>query len=164
MATTLDTDPVQYEIFPQRMLNPSSAQELLNRLEQIKGVTRVLVQGPRLPLTVPYGPGKGAPVDHTAREIIRVGDQVMELQVKVGRIRLEAENDVMEEIRALCEELFTFPFELKEGLFLRRKATVTDYAKYGPDEQVEDKSIYGMTDPSMTPTSRICESCVDTRE
>ena len=164
MVTTTDSDPVQYEIFPQRMLDPASAQELLNRLEQIEGVIRVLVQGPRLPLTVPYGPGKGAPVDHTDREIIRVGDQVMELQVKVGRIRLEAENDVMEEVRALCEELFPFPFELKEGLFLRRKATVTDYAKYGPDENVEDKSIYGMTDPSMTPTSKICESCVDTRE
>ena len=164
MVTILDTDPVQYEIFPQRMLDPASAQELLNRLEQIGGVTRVLVQGPRLPLTVPYGPGKGAPVDHTAREIIRVGDQVMELQVKVGRIRLESEHDVMEEVRALCEELFPFPFELKEGLFLRRKATVTDYAKYGPDENVEDKRIYGMTDPSMTPTSKICESCVDTRE
>ncbi len=164
MVTTTDSDPVQYEIFPQRMLDPSSAQELLNRLEQIKGVTRVLVQGPRLPLTVPYGPGKGAPVDHPDREVIRVGDQVMELQVKVGRIRLESENDVMEEIRALCEELFPFPFELKEGLFLRRKATVTDYAKYGPDETVEDKSIYGMTDPNMTPTAKICESCVDTRE
>jgi len=164
MVTTTDTDPVQYEIFPQRMLDPSSAQELLNRLEQIEGVTRVLVQGPRLPLTVPYGPGKGAPVDHTDRGVIRVGDQVMELQVKVGRIRLEAEHDVMEEIKALCEELFSFPFELKEGLFLRRKATVTDYAKYGPDELVEDKRIYGMTDPSMTPTSKICESCVDTRE
>jgi methyl-coenzyme M reductase subunit D len=164
MVTILDTDPVQYEIFPQRMLNPASAQELLNRLEQIKGVTRVLIHGPRLPLTVPYGPGKGAPVDHQSREIIRVGDQVMELQVKVGRIRLEAENDVMDEIRAICEELFPFPFELKEGLFLRRKATVTDYAKYGPDETVEDKSIYGMTDPNMTPSSKICESCVDTRE
>ncbi|NOQ33554.1 MAG: methyl-coenzyme M reductase operon protein D [Methanosarcinales archaeon] len=164
MVTTTDSDPVQYEIFPQRMLDPASAQELLNRLEQIGGVIRVLVQGPRLPLTVPYGPGKGAPVDHTDREIIRVGDQVMELQVKVGRIRLEAENDVMEEVRALCEELFPFPFELKEGLFLRRKATVTDYAKYGPDENVEDKRIYGMTDPSMTPTSKICESCTDTRE
>jgi methyl-coenzyme M reductase subunit D len=156
MVTILDSDPVQYEIFPQRMLDPSSAQELLNRLEQIKGVTRVLVQGPRLPLTVPYGPGKGAPVDHPDREVIRVGDQVMELQVKVGRIRLE--------IRALCEELFPFPFELKEGLFLRRKATVTDYAKYGPDETIEDKSIYGMTDPNMTPTAKICESCADTRE
>ncbi len=164
MVTILDTDPVQYEIFPQRMLNPASAQELLNRLEQIKGVTRVLIQGPKLPLTVPYGPGKGAPVDHTAREIIRVGDQVMELQVKVGRIRLEAENDVMDEIRAICEELFPFPFELKEGLFLRRKATVTDYAKYGPDELVEDKEIYGMTDPNMSPSSKICASCADTRE
>lgn len=164
MVTILNSDPVQYEIFPQRMLNPASAQELLNRLEQIKGVTRVLVQGPKLPLTVPYGPGKGAPVDHTAREIIRVGDQVMELQVKVGRIRLEAENDVMDEIRAICEELFPFPFELKEGLFLRRKATVTDYAKYGPDELVEDKEIYGMTDPNMSPSSKICASCADTRE
>ena len=89
---------------------------------------------------------------------------MMELQVKVGRIRLESEYDVMEDIRALCEELFPFPFELKEGLFLRRKATVTDYAKYGPDETVEDKSIYGMTDPNMSPSSKVCASCADTRE
>ncbi|MEA1945037.1 MAG: methyl-coenzyme M reductase operon protein D [Euryarchaeota archaeon] len=162
MVTTSNSDPVQYEIFPRRMLNPATAQDLLNRLEQIEGVTRVLVQGPRLPLTIPYGPGRGAPVDHPDREIVRVGDQVMELQVKVGRIRLESENDVMEEIRALCEELLPFPFELKEGLFLRRKATVTDYAKYGPDEDVEDKSIYGMTDPNMKPSA--CITCGPDRE
>ena len=82
----------------------------------------------------------------------------MELQVKVGRIRLEAENDVMEEIRALCEELLPFPFELKEGLFLRRKATTSDYAKYGPDELVEDKDVYGMVDPSQ-PASDVCHTC-----
>jgi len=80
---------------------------------------------------------------------------VMELHVKVGRIRLESEEDVMEEIREICEEVLPFPFELKEGLFLRRKATVTDYAKYGPDELVEDKRIYGMSDPNMKPTASI---------
>ena len=150
--------PLQYEIFPQRMLNPARAQELLNRLEKIKGITRVLIQGPKLPLMVPYGPGKGAPVDHSDREIIQVTDQVMELQVKVGRIRLESERDVMEEIRTLCEDVFPFPFELKEGIFLRRKATVSDYVKYGPDELVEDKSIYGMTDQSQS-ASDICHTC-----
>ena len=155
MVTTQESDPVQYEIFPQRMLNPATAQELLNRLEQIGGIIRVLVQGPRLPLTVPYGPGKGVPVDHPDREIVRVGDKVMELHVKVGRIRLESEEDVMEEIREICEEVLPFPFELTEGLFLRRKATVTDYAKYGPDELVEDKRIYGMSDPNMKPTASI---------
>ncbi len=160
MVTTSNSDPdlVQYEIFPQRMLDPARAQELLNRLEKIEGVTRVLIQGPKLPLTIPYGPGRGAPVDHSDREIIRVSDQVVELQIKVGRIRLESEHDVMEEIRTLCEELFPFPFELKEGIFLRRKATVSDYVKYGPDELVEDKGIYGMTDQSQ-PASGICHTC-----
>lgn len=164
MVTILDTDPVQYEIFPQRMLTPATAQELLSKLEEIEGITRVLIQGPRLPLTVPYGPGKGVPVEQPGRKIVQMSGQVMELEVKVGRIRLEAENDVMEEIRTICTEILPFPFELKEGLFLRRKATVTDYAKYGPDETVEDKDIYGMTDPNMTPSSKICESCVDARE
>lgn len=158
MVATSNSDPLQYEIFPRRMLTPARAQELLNRLEKIEGVTRVLIQGPKLPLTVPYGPGRGAPVDHSDREIIRVSDQAIELQVKVGRIRLESEHDVMEEIRTLCEELFPFPFELKEGIFLRRKATVSDYVKYGPDELVEDKSIYGMTDQSQ-PASSICHTC-----
>lgn len=150
MVTISDSILVQYEIFPERMLSPATAQRLLSELEDIEGITRLLVHGPRVPATVPSGPAMGIEVDHSDREIVRVSDQAMELEVEVGRIRLEAMTDVEKEIRAACERVLPFSFELREGLFLRTKPTLTDYAKHGPDETVKDKRVYGMDDPNFT--------------
>jgi methyl-coenzyme M reductase subunit D len=38
----------QVEIFPQRTLNVETAQKLLDELNQIEGITRMVVYGPRL--------------------------------------------------------------------------------------------------------------------
>jgi len=51
----------------------------------------VILNGPRLPATVPYGPAKGTPNPHEMRREIRVGAQEFELQVHVGTILLELE-------------------------------------------------------------------------
>ena len=40
--------------------------------------------------------------------------------------------------------MLPFPFEFREGHFFRRKPTVTDYAKLGPDA---DTRLLGMVDP-----------------
>ena len=63
----------------------------------------------------------------------------------MGRIRVELSNaEAKEKIREICEKLFPFPFEFREGHFLRKKPTVTDYAKLGPEV---DPRLLGMVDP-----------------
>lgn len=46
---TDDNGVTQVEIFPQRTLNVETAQKLLDELNEIPGITRMVVYGPRLP-------------------------------------------------------------------------------------------------------------------
>jgi methyl-coenzyme M reductase subunit D len=136
---------IQIEIFPIRILSPETAQKLISELYQVDGIIRVMVQGQRLPEKVGYGPGTGEKVEHPLRKPIQIGDQVIELKISVGRIRLELSNaEVKEKVRAVCEKVLPFSFEFREGHFFRRKPTVTDYAKLGPEA---DSRLLGMVDP-----------------
>ncbi len=155
--------PIQVEIFPQKVLMPNTAEQLLNGIDKVPGVIRMLIQGPSLPRQVSCGPGTGAPVDHPDRRIINVSGQAFELNVRVGRIQVEIEDrSVKENIRKVAEENLPFPFEFREGFFIRRKATLVDYAKYGfkskEDESVnlEDTRLLGLVDPKADPKDRIC--------
>lgn len=133
-------------IFPLRMLYPETAERLLNAIISIPGIRRMMVNGPRLPATVPYGPARGDPNPHRSRRTIHVGDADVELQVQVGRVVLEVEDlSVIEEVRKVCDKIFTkFPYSVQEGEFMKRKATLVDYARFGSDV---DESIVGLTDP-----------------
>lgn len=136
---------IQIEIFPSRILSPETAQKLIAELYQVDGILRVMVQGPRLPEKVSAGPGTGEKVEHPLRKPIQIGDQIIELKISVGRIRLEVSNaEVKEKVRAICEKVLPFSFEFREGHFLRKKPTVTDYAKLGPEA---DPRLLGMVDP-----------------
>jgi methyl-coenzyme M reductase subunit D len=138
-------DSIQIEIFPSRILSPETAQKLMAEIYKVDGVIRVMVQGNRLPEKVSAGPGTGEKVEHPLRKPIQIGDQVIELKICVGRIRVELSNaEAKEQIRELCEKLLPFPFEFREGHFLRKKPTVTDYAKLGPEA---DPRLLGMVDP-----------------
>ncbi|MGB9929446.1 MAG: methyl-coenzyme M reductase operon protein D [Methanosarcina sp.] len=138
-------DSIQIEIFPSRILSPETAQKLMVELYKVDGIIRVMVQGPTLPEKVSYGPGTGEKVEHPLRKPIQIGDQVIELKISVGRIRLELENvEAKEKVREVCERLLPFSFEFREGYFFRRKPTVTDYAKLGPEA---DPRLLGMVDP-----------------
>ena len=138
-------DFIQIEIFPSRILSPETAQKLISEIYKVDGVIRVMVQGNRLPDRVCAGPGTGERVEHPLRKPIQIGDQVVELKICVGRIRVELSNaEAKEQIREICEKLFPFPFEFREGHFLRRKPTVTDYAKLGPGA---DPRFLVMVDP-----------------
>ncbi|NOR16975.1 methyl-coenzyme M reductase operon protein D [candidate division WOR-3 bacterium] len=155
--------PIQVEIFPQKMLMPDTAEQLLNGIDKVPGVIRILIQGPSLPIQVTWGPGTGAPVNHPDRRIINVSGHAFELNIRVGRIQVEIEDrSVKENIRKVAEENLPFPFEFKEGFFIRRKATLVDYAKYGfkskEDESInlEDKRLLGLVDPKADPKERIC--------
>ena len=138
-------DSIQIEIFPSRILSPETAQNLMAEIYRVNGVIRVMVQGNRLPDKVSAGPGTGEKVEHPLRKPIQIGDQVIELKICVGRIRVELSNaEGKEKVREVCEKMLPFPFEFREGHFFRRKLTVTDYAKLGPDA---DTRLLGMVDP-----------------
>ena len=138
-------DSIQIEIFPSRILSPETAQKLMAEIYRVNGVIRVMVQGNRLPDKVSAGPGTGEKVEHPLRKPIQIGDQVIELKICVGRIRVELSNaEGKEKVREVCEKMLPFPFEFREGHFFRRKPTVTDYAKLGPDA---DPRMLGMVDP-----------------
>lgn len=128
------------------MLNPDSAEQLLNILVRVKGIRRMMINGPNLPVTVPYGPARGEPNPHSHRRAIHVGDTDVELRVQVGLVTLEVEDKtVINEVRNVCDEFFTkFPYQLQEGMFMKTKPSLVDYAKYGPDA---DESVIGLVDP-----------------
>lgn len=155
--------PIQVEIFPQQMLMPDTAEQLLNGIDKVPGVIRILIQGLSLPRQVTWGPGTGTPVNHPDRRIINVSGQAFELNIRVGRIQVEIEDrSVKDKIRKVAEDNLPFPFEFREGFFIRRKATLVDYAKYGfkskEDESInlDDERLLGLVDPKADPKDRIC--------
>jgi methyl-coenzyme M reductase subunit D len=155
--------PIQVEIFPQQMLMPDTAEQLLNGIDKVPGVIRILIQGLSLLRQVIWGPGTGTPVNHPDRRVINVSGQAFELNIRVGRIQVEIEDrSVKDKIRKVAEDNLPFPFEFREGFFIRRKATLVDYAKYGfkskEDESInlDDERLLGLVDPKADPKDRIC--------
>ncbi|HOT06018.1 MAG: Methyl-coenzyme M reductase II operon protein D [Methanosaeta sp. PtaB.Bin039] len=146
MVTKSDTEPVQVEIFPSRFLTPETAQRLLNEIYSGGGIVRIMIQGPNLPKTITYGPGKGTPIDENRDLLIELGGQAFELRVKVGRIRLELEGEEhLKGVQEACERALPFSFRIKRGRFFRDFSTITDYAKYG--RNIEDRRLLGLVDP-----------------
>ena len=145
MVTLSDTESIQVEIVPSRYLMPATAQKLLNEVYGNGGIVRIMIQGPNLPRSVPYGPGRGAPIDENRDLLIEVGGQIIELTVKVGRIRLELESEkYFNGLKAACERALPFSFQIRKGKFFHTRQTITDYAKFG---NVEDKRLLGLIDP-----------------
>jgi len=145
---------IQVKIFPKRLLQPKTAEKLLNEIDKVKGVIRMLISGKNLPRKVTCGPGTGTDVNHPNMEIIHVGDCAFELHVMVGEVIVEVEDEnVKEDLKKACERALPFSFELKQGHFIKKKATLTDYGKYGfkskTDESInlEDERILGLLDP-----------------
>lgn len=148
------TKRLQLEIVPQRLLRPETAQVLLNEILDLEGVVRLFIHGPRLPGTVPYGPAKGTSLVHDSRRLIKIEGNTVELMVSVGSIRLEVTDaDVKEQVHEICEKLFPFPFEFREGNFMLRRQTVTGYARFGPDQ---DPLMVGITDPKGKLKNQVC--------
>ena len=137
----------QCRIVPERFLNPETTERLLNKLCDVPGIRRVVLNGPRLPATVTYGPAKGMANPHIMRQKIHVGDEELELQVHVGTVVLELENrEIIPALQAACEPVFTnFTFRIQEGRYMKTEPSLVDYCKYGPDA---DRDILGMADPS----------------
>jgi methyl-coenzyme M reductase subunit D len=143
--TDTETYP-QIRIVPERLLYPATVEHLLNGICGTGKIRRMVLNGPRLPAEVPYGPAKGMPNPHEGRKVIKVVDAEVLLQVQVGVIILELQNEeAIAEIRDVCDRVFTgFSYQIQKGRFMKSAMTVADYAKYGPDME---KDLLGMSDP-----------------
>jgi methyl-coenzyme M reductase subunit D len=155
--------PKHIRIFPNRLLQPDTAEKLLNELDQVKGVIRMLISGKNLPRKVICGPGTGSVVNHPDRRIIHVSGCAFELHVIVGEVLVEVEDEsAVEELKKACERALPFPFEFKRGYFIKRKPTLTDYGKYGfksrTDETInlEDERLLGLIDPHAKVETNLC--------
>jgi methyl-coenzyme M reductase subunit D len=137
----------QCRIVTERLLNPETTEHLLNKLIEVPGIRRMVLNGPRLPVTVTYGPAKGLANPHSMRKAIHVGDQDLDLQVHVGTIVLELENrEIIPALHAAIEPVFTnFTFRIQEGRYMKTEPSLVDYCKYGPNA---DKDILGLADPN----------------
>jgi methyl-coenzyme M reductase subunit D len=146
MVTSTDTESIQLEIVPSRYLLPATAQRLLKEIYENGGLIRIMIHGPNLPKSVPYGPGRGTPIEENRDLLIELGGQAFELTVKVGRIRLEIESEkYVTGLKEACERALPFSFIMRRGKFFHDKLTVSDYAKFGSN--VEDPRILGLIDP-----------------
>lgn len=161
-AATVE-NPIQIRVFPQRLLKPATAEKVLNEIDRVEGVIRMLINGKNLPRKVLSGPGTGADVNHPDRIIIHVGDCALELHIMVGEIVVEVEDEgAVENVRKACEKVLPFSFELKRGHFIKRRPTLTDYGKYGfrskTDESIniEDNRMLGLIDPHAKAEGNIC--------
>lgn len=144
---------MQIEVFPQRLLNIDTAQKLLNELNATNGITRMVVYGPCLPRDDPDDLLEGK-YGVSEKKYLNIMGEMVELGVQVGRVWIEIEDmGAIERIREACDKTLPFPFELNEGLYLRRKKTVSDYARRGPD--VDDLSL-GMFDPKVKREPACC--------
>lgn len=162
-VTDKSVKSIQIKVFPERLLQPKTAEKLLNEIDQVKGVIRMLINGKNLPRKVTCGPGTGTDVNHPNMEIIHVGDCAFELHVMVGEVVVEVEDEcAREELKKACERALPFSFEFKQGFFIKKKATLTDYGKYGfkskADESVnlDDERILGLTDPHAKLETNLC--------
>jgi len=137
----------QCRIIPGRFLNPETTERLLNQVVSVPGILRMVLNGPRLPATIPYGPAKGLDNPHPMRKTIKVGDQELELQVHVGTVLLELESrDVIPALQTAIEPVFTdLTFRIQEGRFMKTEPSLVDYCKYGPNA---DKTMLGLADPN----------------
>jgi methyl-coenzyme M reductase subunit D len=162
-TASVTNKPIQIKVFPSRLLQPQTAEKLLNEIDQVKGVTRMLIGGKNLPRKVTCGPGTGSDVNHPNMEVIHVGDVAFELHVMVGDVIVEIEDESSkEELRKACERALPFSFEFKQGFFIKTQATLVDYGKYGfkskTDESInlEDERMLGMMDPHAKAENSLC--------
>ncbi|HTX61888.1 MAG TPA: methyl-coenzyme M reductase operon protein D [Methanobacterium sp.] len=133
------------EIFPHRLLSSETTERLLNDLEMVEGIKRIVIQGQRLP----------SEDINTERKKITVKGEEIDLQVQTGRVLMEIEDEeIVDEIRSICEKNLPFGFNIHVGTFIRKQKTVTDGIKYGDSlEEISDE-IVGLTDQNAQLSER----------
>ena len=135
------------EIFPHRLLNVETTENLLIDLEKVNAVNRMVLHGRRLS---PEETGK-----ENSRFITIKGEKI-DLHVKTGRVLIELDEEKVDdpdqlssEIREICTNNLPFGFNLTEGTFIRKEKTVTDALKYGKNLKDLPKEMVGLTDQNV---------------
>jgi methyl-coenzyme M reductase subunit D len=125
------------EIFPHRLLSTDTTERLLNDLEMVEGINRIVIQGQRLP----------SEEINPERRIIKIKGEEIDLQVKTGRVLMDIEDEeIIDEIRSICENNLPFGFNVHVGTFIRKQKTVSDGLKYGDTLDEISDEIVGLTD------------------
>jgi methyl-coenzyme M reductase subunit D len=138
------------EIFPHRLLSADTTEGLLNNLEGIEGIKRIVIQGQRLP---------PKDVNQEQRTITLKGEEI-DLQIQTGRILMDIEDEgiidesIIEDIKSICEDHLPFGFNIHVGTFIRKQKTVTDNLKYGKALNKISKDIVGLTDQNAQLSER----------
>ena len=138
------------EIFPHRLLSADTTEGLLNNLEGIEGIKRIVIQGQRLP---------PKDVNQEQRTITLKGEEI-DLQIQTGRILMDIEDEgiidesIIEDIRSICEDHLPFGFNIHVGTFIRKQKTVTDNLKYGKALNKISKDMVGLTDQNAQLSER----------
>jgi methyl-coenzyme M reductase subunit D len=138
------------EIFPHRLLSADTTEGLLNDLEGIEGIKRIVIQGQRLP---------PKDVNQEQRTITLKGEEI-DLQIQTGRILMDIEDEgiidesIIEDIKSICEDHLPFGFNIHVGTFIRKQKTVTDNLKYGKALNKISKDIVGLTDQNAQLSER----------
>ena len=128
------------EIFPHRLLNADTTERLLNDLEDIEAIKRMVVHGPKLP---------PEEVGHPDRKTIKVKDEEVDLLVKTGRILIEIEKEeAIDDIKKICKSRLPFGFNVHLGTFIKKEKTVTDHLKFREELEKIPQEMIGLTDPS----------------
>ena len=133
------------EIFPHRLLSADTTEKLLNDLEELDGVKRMVIQGQRLP----------EDENNPDRRVITILGEEVDLQVKTGRVLMEIEREgVIDDVKDICEDILPFGYNIHVGTFIRKQKTVTDDIKYG--EYVKDlpDEMVGLTDQNAQLSER----------
>ena len=133
------------EIFPHRLLSADTTEKLLNNLEELEGVKRMVIQGQRLPQNK----------ENPDRRVITIlGDEV-DLQVKAGRVLMEIEEEeIIEEVKTICDDTLSFGYNIHVGTFIRKQKTVTDDMKYGESVNDIPDEMFGLTDQNAQLSER----------
>lgn len=133
------------EIFPHRLLSSDTTERLLNDLEMVEGIKKIVIQGQRLP----------SEEINPERRIIKVKGEEIDLQVQTGRVLMEIDDDeTIDEIRAICEDNLAFGFNIHVGTFIRKQKTVTDGIKYGETLDEISDEVVGLTDQNAQLSDR----------
>lgn len=134
------------EIFPHRLLNADTTEGLLNDLDGIEGVRRMVIQGQRLP---------SEESGHPDRRIITIKGEEVDLQVKTGRVLMEIDDEeTIDVVKEVCEDYLSFGFNIHVGRFIRKQKTVTDNLKYGEDLDQIPEEMVGLTDQNAKLSER----------
>lgn len=136
----------QCRIVPLRLLSPQTTEGLLSQVAGVTGIRRIVLNGPGLPVVIPYGPARGQANPNTNRRTIQVCGAEFEMKIQTGTVTLEVEDEtVIATVQAVCDEFFTeIPYTLQKGRFMKSSPTLVDYAKYGPET---NELVIGLVDP-----------------